>query len=90
MGGSAQRKMLSEVIIKKPAHYAKVYLKLEMGLEEGGFRTSVSVQLPSDKPTEAIRDMQRHGFWVPRFESGIMIFIPPDQILQVHMETQEN
>ena len=90
MMNHTQKIDLSDQIIRPATRLARVYLKLEMGLDEVGFKTSVAVHLPADNPTETIRDMQKNGFWCPRLDDGLMVFIPAKQILQVHMEIKDS
>jgi len=74
-----------DIVMPEPVLRARVYLKIdEFG--EGDFSTSVVVDLPRDNPTKRIRDMQTWGFWVPRPHLGVLKYIAPQQIRQVHME----
>jgi len=61
---------------------ARVYLKVDW-CQEHDFTTTVVVDLPKDNPTAKIEEMQTHGFWVPRLRDGYMLYIPPNQILQI-------
>ena len=75
-------------MIQPMTRRARVYFRLEMGLEEDGFITSAMVDLPHDRPTEFIRNMQKNGFWIGRIDDGHMTFILPDQIMQVKMDPE--
>jgi len=68
---------------------ARVYLILDTMFEDE-FVSSVVVDLPKVNPTRTIEIMQKHGFWVPRPEIGMMKFFAPNQIRQVHMIVDEN
>ena len=73
------------VDVLKSVLRARVYLVVDdMGEDE--FSTSVIVDLPRDNPTKVLRNMQKYGFWVPRPHLGILKYIAPQQIRQVHME----
>lgn len=76
--------------IKPETRRAAVFLKTPNNLQDFHAMTFVNVDLPVERATQMIHDMQEYGFWSPHVENenNCMRYIPPQSIAQVLMWTE--